>query len=170
MGLKNNEQFIDADDEFHKESNTYEEILLRQMQKCVEILSKEVIGGYMKKTPHRGGGITEVYIEDVRQVIINSVEILRVLLAPSLLKKEHKDKLEEIYSKINKFKKEIEKRKISINGGEKIEVGKLKVIPVDSIVWKEFIEYKSQQYREMFETLIMIYNNKVSEDKAEEIE
>ena len=169
MGFKNEEQFIDADDEFHKESNTYEEILLRQMQKCVEVLSKEVIGGYMKKTPSRGG-ITEVYVEDVRQVIINSVEILRVLLSPSLSKKEHKEKLKEIYSNIDKFKKEIKKRKISINGNEKIEVGKLKVIPVDSVVWKEFIEYKSQQYREMFETLIMIYNNKVSEDKAEEIE
>lgn len=155
-----NEIFIDADAGFQTESNSYEVLLLKQMHECVKTLSREMTGGQiMEKTTKSGS--TEKYVEDVRELVINHVDALRMLMS-SYIKGDNKKQLEAIMKEIKEYKEKMMNTEITIPGRGKIKIGDFKGVPADHPIWKDFIHFKALRYREIFEILANAYN----EEKA----
>ncbi len=149
-------EFIDAEQEFKNEASTYEQIVLKQLQKCVDVLSKEVIGGGMRQRQSKTGA-NEVYIEDVRAVIINTVSTFKILLSP-FIKDPYIDKLKKIDGNIKEYVDKVGERKVKVAGKGTYRIKDLGVVPADSSAYRELIEFKSESYREMFAILILAYN------------
>lgn len=152
-----NEIFIDADDGFSNDKNSYDNLIIRQMLECTKVLSREMTGGQvMQKTT--SGGATEKYIEDVRELVINHIDVLEALL-DSWIKGDNKKQLEIIKTEIENYKKEIGEILIEVPKRGKIKIKEVKGFYADHPVWKEFINFKSQRYREIFRILVRSYND-----------
>lgn len=151
-----NEVFIDADAGFANEKNSYDLIIVQQIQACVKILSREMTGGQIIHKSSDTG--TEKYIEDVRELVINHVDALRMLLSGNI-QKENLKALNSIMKDIESYKKELGERKIIIAGQGIKKFKDYKSLNVDSPIWKEFIHYKALKYRELFEVLVNAYND-----------
>jgi len=149
-------EFIDADAGFTNEKNSYEELILRQMNECVKVLSREMTGGQV--IYKQGVSGNEKYIEDVRELVINHIDALKMLMT-TYVKKENKKQLDTILEEIKKKKEEILGSKIIIRGRGQIKLGDLKGVHVDNPMWKEFIHFKALRYREIFEILVSAYND-----------
>lgn len=154
-----NETFIDADAGFSNEKNSYETIILNHIQDCVKVLSKEMTGGQVVYKESKTGN--EKYIEDVRELVINHIDTLRMLMC-TYIKGTNKEQLDKVLGEVQSFLKELQERKILIPGKGEVQLKNLKGIPVESPIWKEFIHYKAMRYREIFEILVASYN----EEKA----
>lgn len=74
-------QFIDADEyqPTPQGAISYEQVVLQQIKRCVDEGSKEMRGGYFKQKQSARGTV-EIYIEDQRQIYINSINSLYDLL------------------------------------------------------------------------------------------
>jgi hypothetical protein len=163
----NNEIFLDADTGFSNEKDSYEVIILRQMQKCIDVLSREMNGGQVMIKAGATGN--EKYIEDVRELVINSVDTLRMVMC-TYIEGTNKTTLETIQQELDDFKKEIMEREMIVHGKGKVKLSSLKNIPVDNPSWKEYIHFKAMKHREIFEVLVNAYNNnkaKIRELEAE---
>jgi hypothetical protein len=163
-----NEIFIDADAGFINESNSFEIVIVKQIQKCVEVLSREMTGGQVihKTGP---GGSTEKYVEDVRELVINHVDTLRMLMS-TFIEGDNKKALNKTLTDIDDYKKELLQRKTIIPGRGLVKLEDIKNIHVDSPVWKEFIHYKAVKYRDVFEILVNAYNKSKADIRALEEE
>ena len=155
---KQEDVFIDADEQWGNDVNNYEVIILHQIKECVKVLSREMTGG---QVVHKAGATgTEKYIEDVNELVINHVDTLRMLLYSYIEKQsDNKEKLENLMQDIETKKTEIGNRNILVKGLGKIKVGNMKGIDVDTSHWKEFVHYKAHKYREVFGILVNSYNN-----------
>ena len=150
-------QFIDAEEEDYGDgTQTYEQIITKQIQRCVDVLSKEVRSGYNKGSNKTG----VVYVEDTRELIINSVETLRMLMSPFFKDPTELNKLKE---EIENYIKTLEDKKVLQDGGETIRVGDLPVIDKESFIAKQLSEFQMRKYRQMFEVLVNLYHNIKSE-------
>lgn len=152
-----NEIFIDADDGFASEKNSYENLILRQMLECTKTLSKEMIGGQITQRV-TSTGATEKYTEDVRELVINHIDVLEALL-DSWVKGGNKTQLEIIKKEIEDYKKEIGEILIEVPKKGKIKIKDIKGFNADHPIWKEFVNFKSQKYREIFRILVRSYND-----------
>lgn len=148
------EQFIDAEEPYHKDENSYENVIIKQIDSCVKILSKEVKGGGMKKTKQG-----YEYEEDVRELIINSVQTLEYLMG-FFINKEFKPQIDEIKKNINKKWEELGEKEIYIKGKGKAKMKNVKNISPNNIIFLEFKEYKAEKYREIFRILMEGYQKK----------
>ena len=160
MGEDNNhdnEVFIDADAGFSNDKDSYDTILLNQINNCVKVLSREMTGGQVMHKETKTG--TEKYMEDVRELVINHVDTLRMLLA-SYIEGDNKDQLKIITDEINDYKKELMKTKVVIAGRGEVEMGTIKGMSADNPIMKEYINFKALRYRDIFEILIACYNKK----------
>src|SRR3972149_9946279 len=92
-------EFIDADAGFTNEKNSYEELIIRQMNECVKVLSREMTGGQV--IYKQGVSGNEKYIEDVRELVINHIDALKMLMT-TYVKKENKKQLDTILEEIKK--------------------------------------------------------------------
>lgn len=153
---RENEVFIDADAGFGNESNTYETLILKQMNECIKVLSREMTGGQVMYKETKAGG-TEKYIEDVRELVINHIETLRMLMT-TYIKGDNKKQIEIIKKEIDNYKESIGEMEIVIPGKGPVKIKNIKGLHVDNPIWKEFINFKAQKYREMFEILVASYN------------
>lgn len=158
----------DPDEEHTNQKDTYQQILLRQMQRCIDNLSKEVVGGHFKQKQTRHG-VMEIWQEDVRHLIINSVETLIGLMQP-FIHDEYEVHISCIYEEIRKFRKSLDDRIILFKGQGRKRVGDLNIIPSQTVVWQELIEYKAEKYREIFDGLMLVYNKYKEEIKEYEEE
>lgn len=149
------EVFIDADSGFQNEKNSYEVIILRQLTECVKVLSREMTGGQVIHKTNQTG-TTEKYIEDVRELVINHVDTLRMLLC-TYIEKDNKKQIEKINKEIKHYKNVMGEVTVQTTVGPK-KMKELKNIPVDNPAWKDFINFKAKKYREMFEVLVNAYN------------
>ena len=146
-------QFIDADDDYANDKNTFEDIVNLQIKKTADALSKEL-------KSHVVNSKTGL-IEDNRQIAINHVETLKNLIYP-FLEKDTPEKIEKIYEEIKQFMiSEGEKETTSFGVG----VVKVKQLMHDekSIYWKKSMEFKIEKYREMFGLLMQSYVKRKNE-------
>jgi hypothetical protein len=166
MAEHENETFIDADAGFSNEKDNYEGLILKQMARCTEVLSREMTSGAIV---HKAGPTgTEKYIEDVNELVINHVDTLKMLMS-IYINGGNKDQLLTVLKEIEEYKKEFEERIIIIPGRGKTKLGDAKGIHVNNLHWKEFINLKARRYREIFEILVNCYNqNKAEIRKLEE--
>lgn len=159
MTNQESEIFIDADGGFGNDKDSYEVIILKQISKCAEVLSKDMTPGQIIYKESKTG--TEKYTEDINEIVINHVDTLKMLLSPYLTGTEQKDNREQIKTiieEIDNKKKEIGERNITIPGKGIVKLNQLSGLSVDSIYWRNFIDYKAKRYREIFEILVNCYN------------
>ena len=157
---RDHEVFIDADAGFANEKNSYETIILNQINACVRILSREMTGGQIVHREGTGG--IEKYIEDVREMVINHVDALKMLMSV-YIDGNNKKIIDKIQSEIEERKKTIGETKVVVPGKGIVKLDTIKGVHVDSPIWKEFIHYKALRYREMFEVLVNCYNKHKSD-------
>lgn len=164
----NHEVFIDADEGFANEKDSYEIIILKQISKCVEVLSREMTGGQvMHKTTKTGA--TEKYVEDVRELVVNHVDTLRMLLC-TYIEKNNKKQIEAINKEIADKKIEIGNTKRVVPGRGVMLMKDIKGLKADDMIWVEYINFKALKYRELFEILVNCYNEQKANIRALEEE
>lgn len=152
----NNEVFVDADEGFTAEKDSYEQIILRQINDCVKTLSREMTGGQVITKEGKNG--TEKYIEDVRELVINHIDTLRMLLC-TYIKEDNKKQLDAIIEEIKTYKDKIGGQKIVVPGKGEVKLKDVKGLSADNPYWREFIHFKALKYRDIFEVLVNCYNN-----------
>lgn len=150
------DNFIDADAGFYNDKDTYEGVILKQIQVCINVLSREMTSGQVVHKSTSGG--TEKYMENTIELVINAVDTLRMTMS-FYIKDDFKTEIDEIKEDIENFKKEILEREIVMHGKGMIKLKDMKNIPVDHHSWKEFINYKANKHRDMFEVLVRCFNN-----------
>lgn len=144
---KENVRFIDEDEQINEGGvATYESIVVIQIKKCSDILSKEMIGGYYATNPK---GNTEKYIDDVKENAINAVDVLRMLLQPFTGGVDDE--------RIIKLMDEINMHKLEIVNKYRIRAN---MVISGTLPHKEFTEYKAVKYRELFSILVNIYHKR----------
>jgi hypothetical protein len=148
--------FIDAEQPFGKDENKYDEIVINQIRRCVDNLSKEIKGGVMVVTTNRNGEKHE-YVEDVREVTVNSIWTLKVLMAPFLKDPFNKD-IQKIEEEIVSYSKDMAKRKQMIRGRGEVTLQELYFIEPNHPEWRKFMDFKLYKYKAMFKILVEAYN------------
>jgi len=157
----NKTQFIDSESGHYGKESSFEQVVLKQMQRCVDVLSEDVYGGTLKVRTGKQGK-SETYIEDVREKIINSVDTFRILIL-RFIKKEQQEGIDKVYKKIKKFKDELGEKKLLIRGRGRIAVKDMDTIQQDSPIWKAFSTFKAENFRTIFEILITVYTKNKQE-------
>ena len=152
---RSNEIFIDADEGFANEKNSYEVIILNQINACVKVLSREMTGGQVMHKETKTG--TEKYMEDVRELVIQHVDTLRMVMC-TYIKGDNKKQIDAIKKEIEDYKKEIGNKKVMLPGKGPTAVSEIKGFDVEHPIWKDFINFKALKYREIFEVLVNCYN------------
>jgi hypothetical protein len=147
--------FIDADEPYY-ETHTFEELIMRQFQVCVNNLSKELTGGVIKSRLTKQGQ-QEGYVEDVRAAVINSVDTLRRLMRP-FTKPDDVKVMEKIDKDIADFQNKLGEIKIPMKGQGMIKIKDLKQLSAEHPIYKELMEYKTERHREIFSILVKIYH------------
>ncbi len=154
------EQFIDADAPYSKESN-FEQEILRQMRRCDDNLSKELTGGTVRVRMTKTGQ-QETYIEDVHELVINSVDTFRILIQ-HFIKEKHKEKIEKIYNDIKEFQEDLGEKTTMVRGIGMVKIKDIVMLHRESPVWREFILFKTNKHREIYQILIQVYNDNKAE-------
>jgi len=160
-------EFIDADSGFMNEKDSYDALIMSQIKVCVDNLSKEMIGGHVMYKKDETG--IQKYIEDVRELIINSVDTLKMLLV-TYMSDEYKSVLNKKLKEIEDYKAEIMKREMLVLGKGIVKVSTLPGLTVDHPIMKEFLQFKALKYRDIFELLVNCYNKKKAYLKSLEFE
>ena len=160
-GEDNNDNavFIDADSGFGNEKDSYETIILNQISACVKVLSREMTGGQIMHKETKTG--TEKYMEDVRELVINHVDTLRMVLC-TYIKGDNKKQLVKVKQEIEDYKKKIGENIIMVPGKGEVKISNFKGLSADNPYMKDFTNFKAVKYREIFEILVACYN----EEKA----
>lgn len=153
MADHDNETFIDADSGFQNEKETFENIITKQILECTKVLSRDMTPN--PTTAKSGHSILERPPEDVNELVINHVDTLRMLLCTYTEK--HKKELETIDTEIINFEKSIKSRKINVPGKGPMPLGEIKGLNMDNVHWREFIDYKAKRHRNIFQVLILCY-------------
>lgn len=160
--------FIDAEGYMGSKdpSMTYEQIVLKQIQRCVDEGNKEMVGGHISEK-QTSRGLVPVYVPDQRQVYIQCVNSFYDLMLPHmddvfedkmdgvelLIKRRRADKIESL-----KKNMAIEKNpKGRAYFKEMIDSG---FIDRDTIEARQLADEMVEAYREVFQELILLYNRK----------
>lgn len=130
-----------------KKGMTFDDILIKQINKCVEILSKEELEGY--KSEKNG-----LQVEDVKEVIINSVETLRMLMSTNPVYQKSQQ-VKEILKQVDDEYKRVVSQDVKI--GERIIKVQDLTVEQTRYLFKKYKSFKAEKYRELFEVLINIY-------------
>jgi hypothetical protein len=160
-------EFIDAESGFMNEKDTYDALIVSQIKVCVDNLSKEMIGGHIQYKKDETG--VSKYVEDVRELIINSVDTLKMLLV-TYMSDDYKKILDKKLKEIENYKAEIMSRTILTRDKGYVKVSTLPGLAVDHPLMKEFLQYKALKYRDIFELLVNCYNKKKAYLKSLEFE
>lgn len=159
--MENEGRILDPETQRYGDKESFEQVVLRQMQRCVDNLSKEVTVGHFKQKQTKQG-VVQVWQEDVRHMIINSVQTLMDLML-HYIKGDYEEHIESVLSEIVAYKKELDSRFITIRGKGKVRVGSLPMIPKDTMIYNDFLEFKVEKYREIFSALTLVYNKHKSQ-------
>lgn len=156
------EQFIDGETEWTKEKWSYDSLIIKQINTCITLLSKERASYRVKL------GIEHGVIPDIREEVINSIETLYYLIFPYLEKKDIKeigDYKKKIYTEQGKLL-ETDVRMGSMTG----KIKDIEVMPIQHPAVWIFRLYQVEQYKEIFRILLMAYKTKQSRIRALEEE
>ena len=172
---EDNVQFIDADEyqPTPQGAINYEQVVLQQIKRCVDDGSKEMRGGYFKQKQSSRGTV-EVYIEDQRQVYINSVNSLYDLLLPHFdaimnevarqfivaLNSIQEETLKFIEAKLNFMIKQEQEQGVTFDNRIKANMQwqiASKIVDSDSYEAVKAYEEKIKAYRSLYQQLIKLY-------------
>jgi len=143
--------FIDAEQNYGNNKDSYDDMILKQMQRCVDNLSKEIKGGIYKRTKQG-----DIYEEDVRELIINSIDVLEGMMG-GFIKGEFEEQINKEHDEINKIYEEIGDQYVEMKGGKKVQVKTLGRLPPDSPILLRFKDFKADIYRQIFKILVRCY-------------
>jgi len=152
------ERYIDIDEEAEHagmETETFEQIVIRQIREAAVSLSKPREGGQTIERMIKGKK-QYVRIPDTRETVIRTVDTLRSLLLPFI-----KEKLKEDFEKLDKEKKEMETKlgdiKIKIGNKEK-KVKEFNFIPPNHFVIKMRMEKECDIAEKLFAVLVKAFH------------
>lgn len=159
-------QFVDAD-EYHPTppgAVTYEQIVLKQIDRCITEGSKEMSGGYWKDV-ETSKGAKQIYVPDQKQIYLQSIDSLYdVLLAhfdPMMVQAddEFHDLIKNIKDdKITKLKAQLVMTQDLRDRNDlqmQIHTGYL---DPNSYYAKVTMDEKLQVYRGLFQQLLLLFN------------
>ena len=158
-------QFVDAEDyrSSPQGAMTYEQIVLKQINRCADEGSKEMIGGYIKEKA-TNKGLVEVYVPDQREIYIQSITMLHDLLL-SFFDDEMKESIKSFdealaEARTQKMDYLREAHRGAKNRYDKMEIEsqiKTGFIDRDSFPARQFMEDKLEIYRFLFQELMLLY-------------
>ncbi len=86
----------------YNEALTEDEIIMNQIQRCIQKGSVEWSGGYWKESRSADGVVDRYYVPSTTEVFCNSVLMLKILLR-SHFKEEIKEEVSKIEKSLNNF-------------------------------------------------------------------
>jgi len=156
--MNDTDQFIDADVPFTKESNTFQEILNRQIRNTADILSKDLsVGFYL-------GEDKKMYLEDRKELAINHVRTTMSLMAP-FIKSNFYDEIKVLKEEFLELKKQLGEKKIMVKGKGMLNSSEV-FHDSKSVPYMKLMEQKVETYRQIFEILIMAYHKNKQEIRS----
>ena len=156
MDEQSNVRYIGAEEEsYEKQEDSFEQIILKQIRHCSDLLSKDVNGITYKET---NSGIRIIPTKNLTDEIDNSINTLEKLLDNQI--GDFREKINEIKEETNEKIKELGEKKIRWN---KKEV-KVKDVVLERTheVMKEKDRIINKANREIFRILINVYNKNKS--------
>lgn len=153
MAFEQESEFIDAEDEFQADKYNFENIIVRQIQRTADVLSKSL---EQEMAVTRKGGVS-ILQGDARLNAINSVKVLNDLLNPFIKDKDLKDKMKKIIDDLSTKKKEIGEKEVLVKGRGYMKA-KNTTHSKGSMPYEELIEAKLEAHRQLFSVLIEAYN------------
>ena len=81
MEPENNMSFEDSENFAGSDNLSIKQIVLKQLQKCVEEGSKEMSGGGYRKRIFNNE-VLEIFVPNQREVFVNNVKMLWILVLP----------------------------------------------------------------------------------------
>ncbi|MHA1481993.1 MAG: hypothetical protein ACTSQA_00970 [Candidatus Heimdallarchaeaceae archaeon] len=148
------DQFIDDDSNFRGEKDSYEGILLKQMQKCVEILTKDRQSCLSSRRTNRGTETSENI--DLDELIINAVDTFKMLMFP-FTKGSYQEDIKEILKGLKEEIDNIGDKETMIPGVGKVKI-KDAILPEGSIFMEMIKRERSKAYRRIFGILVEAYH------------
>lgn len=163
------DDFIDAENnDWFKKGDSYETIIVRHIQKCIDILSMDKHSCYERVKVK--GGYEIVIQKDLNELIIRNVDILRQLLVKELNRNEnYRKQVERILRDSKEYDEKFGEREIVIYGKGKHKIKDIMLEDTHPLKIKHN-EYHAKQFREMFEILIRCYNKAKEQAKEDEID
>jgi len=162
------DKFIDIDEEKERaglETESYEQIVLRQIQRCADVLSKERTGGQVT-TQMIKGKRKLIVLPDTREESINHVKILRFLLTP-FIKNRLKDEFKKIDEEKEKEKEEMDEQLIKVNKETK-KAKEFKFIPPNHPILRVRAEKECDLAEKLFGVLVKAFH--LSRTELKELE
>ena len=89
-----------------KQQYSYDQLIMRSMIKCMDAGSKEMREGYFNEKLDRAGNIIKIYVEDTRNVLIQSVKTLLKMME-CILDDDAKKEIKEVLEKLDESYKEL---------------------------------------------------------------
>jgi len=152
------EEYIDIDKEKEiagLKTESYEQIVLKQIREAAVALSKPRTGGQIIKKMVKGRE-EFVQVPDMRETVIRTVNTLRSLLMPFI-----KTKLEKEFKEINdekeKIKKDLDEKLIKVNN-VKGKTKEFNFIPPNHPIIKMRIERECDNAEKLFAILVKAFH------------
>ena len=162
------DKYIDIDIEKERkglETESYEQIVLKQLRESAVALSKPRTGG---QVIHRviNGKMTTTNIPDTRETAIRTVKTLHSLLKPFI-----KNKFEDEFTKLNgdkkKMQEELDEEIIKV-GNKQGKAKQFTFIPPNHFLIKKRLEKECDITEELFAILVKAFHQSRTEIKAYE--
>jgi len=148
-------KFIDPETDFSPEKeDNFEQIVIAQMRKCADLLSKDVFGIIQQKDIK--GKIISVSTRDLRDEVNNSINTFQALL-DDFIKEDHRKKIKEIEKNMNDKIKELQEKFVVIPGVGYKKVKDAQLFREDPIM-AERLNLVLEGNRQLFGILIKVYN------------
>ncbi len=134
--MENKDQFIDAESSsYSKEGNSFHDILLRQIRKTSDILSRDLSTGVYFDQESK-----KIYPEDRRMAGMNHVRTTYSLMKP-LIKEGFEEEITKLKEDFGKFQDRLGKTKVLIQGQGEVEASQI-FHDSKSIPYIRLINYK----------------------------
>jgi len=155
MEYDDSANYIDAESGYKNEKNTFDQIVLEQIRECVKVLSR---GTLVKSANPKKDSVDAILSKDSRELIIDHVDTLRILLIP-FTKEKAQEKIDELKKEIKEYVEDLEEKEIIVYGKGKQKVGEAG-LDIKAKPMQELLSFKCWKHRKMFEVLIGVYNKR----------
>lgn len=166
QGQTGEERFIDAEEHSYGDPTmSYDAIVLNQIRECVKVLSKDPMQT-TESTSDKGVKQKSLQLYDEE---FNHVDTLKRLMRP-FLKGDDLNNVLNIYKQIFSYEDKIMNTRMMVQGSGYKTVKEIGGLATDHPLNRRLSVFKSDRARDLFETLVVIYQNKKMEIAAMGIE
>jgi len=156
------DQIVDTTEQpmdWHKDKITYEDIILKQINRCISNLSKDRIGGFTTQTG--------AYINDVFEEVINSIKSLEYLMIPFIKNKDFKKEIEDVKKEIENYAIALGEEQIQLKNKPRCKVKDAGgLLPPNHPIILRRKSFEAEKYEQIFSILMRIYQKRTSDFKA----